>query len=286
MTFYVYGLEDPRTNALRYVGYTGDVRYRLFQHTKPSKNRGHCHRANWLRELRGLGLCPDLLLIATRKTRAEAQQAERDAITRFRSEGCDLVNGTPGGDGGPTMLGRKLTPEQCAKIGAAHRGLKRSPETCKRISIASLGRGKGVPLSEEHRKKIGLAQRDRVIPEDQRLRISIKNKGRLAGMRWRVEGGRRVWYGTPTQTRTCACGSSGPFHKSKATRDGLTNRCVECAKAPYRREPQRCRRCKAPLEGVFRGGRNCDVCRAGAKERHREQALAAYHTRAKRSQAA
>ncbi len=231
MPFYLYGLEDPRTDALRYIGYTGNPAYRHAQHMTPAKLRGRCHRVNWLTELKTLGLWPVMVILAQRDDRTAIQIAEREAIARFRTEGHDLVNGTPGGDGGPTMLGRKHSAISIAKTAAANRGRKKTLEQRRALSDACMGRNKGVPLSEEHRKKIGEAQRGRTIPPDHRAKVSKANKGLLAGMRWRVEHGTRVWFGQPSQPgapRVCACGSAGPFYRSRATRDGLTAKCQAC----------------------------------------------------------
>lgn len=72
------------------------------------------------------------------------------------------------------MLGMKLSPEACAKIGARHRGKKLSPEHIARIVAANRK-----PKSPEHRAKIAAAHIGIKVPPAARLKIGAANKGRI-----------------------------------------------------------------------------------------------------------
>lgn len=190
-----------------------------------------------MRELRRIGCLPRLLVITWRPTHGDAQRAEREWIRKLRALGCDLTNGTPGGDGGPTTLGRRLSPMALAKR-ASRRGETHefSPEMRELFSTAARQRFAGKPLSPEHRRKIGDAQKGKAITSEHREAVSRANKGRLAHRHWRIESGKRVWYGAPSDgARRCRCGSLGPFYKNRASPDGLTSLCQECTKAAKRR---------------------------------------------------
>jgi hypothetical protein len=194
MAHVVYVLVDPRTDAIRYVGYTNDPERRLRGHMKPSRLRGHAHRDNWLRSLRDAGVWPDLIVIAQRQSHEDIQKVERETIARLRAEGHDLTNGTPGGDGGPTTKGRRPPPDEVARRVATRRGYSHSEETRRLISERTMGRGRGVPLSAEHRAKIASKSLGRPKTPIQLARQSASMTGRKAGWRWRVVDGKRVWF--------------------------------------------------------------------------------------------
>ena len=208
-----------------------------------SKLDGSAHRQNWLKELKSLGLHPDMVLVAKRETRDEAQQAEREMIARYLALGCDLTNGTPGGDGGPTNKGRKRSAEAIEKTASAHRGMKHdlSPAIRKALADSASMRFKGRPLSEEHRKKIGRASKGRTVSPEQRKRQGDALRGVNKGRSWRLVNGKREWLDVPAGPKTCSrCGSLGPFYKcasTRPTRDGLTTACRKCINDDHRKKP-------------------------------------------------
>jgi len=70
--------------------------------------------------------------------------------------------------------GRALSEEHRAKIGAAHRGMKRPPETGRKIGEANRRR----KLSPESRAKIAASLRGRHLSEECRKKIGVANKGK------------------------------------------------------------------------------------------------------------
>ena len=59
-TTFIYGLVDPRTDEIRYIGKANDIRQRLKNHLNPARYRP-THKFNWIRKLRRLNMKPYLI---------------------------------------------------------------------------------------------------------------------------------------------------------------------------------------------------------------------------------
>lgn len=135
----IYGLVDPRTAIIRYVGYTGEgAQKRLQRHLKEARSGTKNHRCNWLRELVSLGMTPSVLVLE--QLAPSANWADREKFWIASYPVGSLVNGTIGGDGrtGPfpmasrikvsrALTGRKCSPEHGRNVSRALKGVKRSP---------------------------------------------------------------------------------------------------------------------------------------------------------------
>jgi hypothetical protein len=135
-TVFIYGLCDPRTEQLRYVGKTTNLSRRLYEHTK---NKSHSHLSSWIRSLLGAGYDPEIFVIEE-VDKKNWQREEKFWISYFRYIGADLVNGSQGG------------------LGGSKKGHKFSLEGRRRIDHAVRKSCKGKPLSREHRRKLSLAK--------------------------------------------------------------------------------------------------------------------------------
>ena len=146
---FIYGLCDPRTQALRYVGITNRLVDRYREHIREAQ-RGSTHADRWIKKLLDDGLMPDKFVIeeVDKDGRAEA---ECFWIAYFKSIGCQLTNITRGGEG---VLGLNHSEETKKKMSesAKHRP---SMSDATRHLIASIS--KGHRLSEEAKKKISIA---------------------------------------------------------------------------------------------------------------------------------
>jgi len=100
----IYYLIDPTTNVVRYVGYSRSPEKRYESHLVCFKND---HKANWIDTLLSNKLLPILSIRCIVATKDEACRIEVALISSLRARGIDLTNILPGGQGGPTMLGRK-----------------------------------------------------------------------------------------------------------------------------------------------------------------------------------
>ncbi len=94
---YIYALFDPRTNEPRYVGKSDDPKRRLLGHVRRRKEHAD-HKHNWLCELRGVGLAPELAIIE-RCSSDSWEPRERHWIKTLRGKGYNLTNTSEGGTG-------------------------------------------------------------------------------------------------------------------------------------------------------------------------------------------
>ena len=105
----IYVLRDPRTEQVRYVGYTTNLSRRIKDHRRKQAHRhNNSYRYNWLMQLYGLGLEPIVEVIDECPATSEWQQQEQFWIAYFRAIGAPLTNLTDGGEGN---IGFKPTPE-------------------------------------------------------------------------------------------------------------------------------------------------------------------------------
>ncbi len=94
----LYGLFDPLTDELRYIGKTtASLSRRLVTHKSEALAKRKTHRHKWVASLLDLGLEPKIELLDT--VPGNGCGAEIAMIGIARSLGCKLVNGTAGGDG-------------------------------------------------------------------------------------------------------------------------------------------------------------------------------------------
>ncbi len=194
MTVFIYGLYDPRTDELRYVGKTLNLKIRLFGHLKEKERT---HKNNWIASLGRIGLKPIIkpLEVIENSNDLDWQDRERWWIRWAIESGHPITNIDAGGRSGmlksdetkrkqsEAMKGFRLSPESIAKMVATKKanmtperrehlrrinmGRKHSEETKARRSIALCGR----PVSEETRRKIRDAQIGKFVSEDTRALI-------------------------------------------------------------------------------------------------------------------
>lgn len=124
---FVYGLIDPRTDCLRYVGKTTSIAKRYSRHCNPRRS-DRSHRGCWLRGLRDLGLRPSIVVLEEVND-ADGSLVERFWIASLRASGADLVNACDGGEGGATRTGHISTAQHRANIAKARLGIRPDEDT-------------------------------------------------------------------------------------------------------------------------------------------------------------
>ncbi len=185
----IYTLHDPDTLDVRYVGFTSKtLERRLAGHVRLAicKNSPINHRLNWIRSLIDSGKSPVILIVET-VSDSNWEERERFWISHFRKQGCDLVNGTDGGDGlrNPTEFVRlKISSSAKAACGSDEARKRMSSNSKKnwenkqyRDSVVLSKVGK--PRPQWVRDKISKSHRGRIIPDDVRVKMSSGQK-----LRW------------------------------------------------------------------------------------------------------
>ncbi len=152
--YFIYGLIDPRTHMIRYVGLSSlDRRPSDHRSTALLKN-DNSHRSNWIRELDSIDLDYEICLLEICASRSQLNLAEIWWIAYGRACGWPLTNLTDGGDGG--ALGRKHTEETKAKLklarvgGTPALGHKHTEESKAKMRLASAARVNKAPASKEN----------------------------------------------------------------------------------------------------------------------------------------
>lgn len=96
-TVFIYILEDPETQEIRYVGKTKNPKMRFHNHCNNLHNT-KSHKRNWINSLRSKNLRP-IMRIIDEVEGSEWHFWERYWIQQLKIWGCRLTNHTSGGDG-------------------------------------------------------------------------------------------------------------------------------------------------------------------------------------------
>jgi len=176
--YLIYGLRDPRTLMIRYVGKSSSGLSRPNVHRQLHRKNGlKTHLANWVRELEHAGHTYEVLVLEHLATATDFREAEPRWIRSLREAGHDLTNATNGGEG---IVGYHHTAETRARMSAVRKGRIPSFEHREALSKALSGR----KLSDEHCAKISLLKignknnLGRVWSAEERLKVSQALTGR------------------------------------------------------------------------------------------------------------
>lgn len=96
-TVYIYTLEHPITEEIRYVGKTRNPKMRFHNHCNKLHNE-KSHKRNWINKLKKEGLKPKMKIL-DEVLESEWKFWERFWINQFKQWNFNLVNHTSGGDG-------------------------------------------------------------------------------------------------------------------------------------------------------------------------------------------
>lgn len=174
--FIIYGLFDPITDELRYIGKTNDIVKRRSGHLR---DKSKTYKANWIRSLLALGLKPEMRTIAGPfADELEALLEESRLIVAHLEAGDRLTNlatcTAPSG-----MCGKKHSEETRKKMSDSRRGEKHWAYGKKGPEHPAYG----CVHSDESRKKVSDALTGIVRPRE------AKEKNRQAQIRRFAENG-------------------------------------------------------------------------------------------------
>lgn len=201
-TAYIYGLYDPETLELKYVGKANNMLKRYKEHLREYMyywSRKTC----WMVNLLNRDLVPIMDLIDICDF-TNWDEKEKYWISHYKDSGVDLLNGTSGGDNCFNMnqevkdkiskansgenhpnWGKKFSDETKQNISRARKGFKVAPEVAKKIGNALRGR-KLPPRNPEHSRKCSeaLTNNPKIIKvaKDSWANPEIRAK-RIAGMK-------------------------------------------------------------------------------------------------------
>ena len=187
--FLIYGLVDPITGQLRYIGRSCSGLRRPRRHTIPSElAKDQTHKGRWLRSLDTAR--PQIVVIQQLPDSELLNEAERFWIAYFRQLGCPLTNLTDGGEG----------------TAGINKGRKRP-------DLVSLNRSRaGRPLSDSHKLKISQTHKSIGMKPPRELR---KNLSFTAEQLQRL---RPIWGAKPV---VCSNGHQYPSVNAAAKDLGL-----------------------------------------------------------------
>lgn len=262
----IYVLKDPRTEHVRYVGWTTKTtKRRLTCHLSDARQAQRTHRTKWIHSLLTIGLLP-LIEVIQEGLGPGATEAEMQWIARYRSEGANLTNATDGKEG---LLGNIPSSETRKKISIANKGRKQSPEFCIALGIRAKAHNTGRVRTAEQRVKITAAlrlrkrspesmekfwaaTRGKPRSEEHCRKISLAAKGRKVSLETRAKMSASR---TPEQWAAAAAharsGSTEESHKKKAAAHTPEEWAKLTAYARSFRKPKRI----AELEGRSSGAR-------------------------------
>ncbi len=88
---YIYGLTEPESDVIRYVGYTCDPYRRLCQHNSNGGYPGQ-DLSRWLRKLKSEKKEPQMVILDRVNGKADALRVENDWILALRAGNVPLTN--------------------------------------------------------------------------------------------------------------------------------------------------------------------------------------------------
>lgn len=166
-TIYIYGLVDPRTQELRYVGKTNNIKQRYSFHLT---SRKRTHVSNWIKNLKTSGIKPEIFVIEE-SDKDNWREAEKFHINYFRYIGANLVNLADGGGG---ISGYNHSQQARQRMSDSWKARPRAQEQLRQIQELRTG----IKFTEEHRKKLAEAKLGRKWSEASRIKVSKTRRGK------------------------------------------------------------------------------------------------------------
>lgn len=166
----IYGLSDPITDEIRYVGKAVDLYTRIRNHYKPSRLKAKTHKNNWLNSMLNNNQFANVIIVEECENGDQLNECEIKWIKYYRELGNDLTNGTEGGDGG------KMSPESIEKMRATKIGVKLSHDHKLNISEGNKGR----IVSEETRKKLSESRKKYIVSDETKEKMKLARLNYLA----------------------------------------------------------------------------------------------------------
>lgn len=95
----IYGLVDPRTGQIKYVGKSTTGLKRCYEHQKPFNLKAKNHKTHWIKQLKALDLRYKVIVLEEVDDAVNLTAREVFWIAECRRLGQNLTNSTEGGEG-------------------------------------------------------------------------------------------------------------------------------------------------------------------------------------------
>lgn len=185
--YYIYGLKNPFTNQLFYIGKGKKSNNRHKDHL--SERRGKENKLRWkeICDIRKQGLEPLVeILFDNIADETLAYNTESNLIRNYGKiiDGSGILTNILDDARPPSWKGREKTPEHRAALSRAHQGKKLSNETKRKIIETKIKNGtlksgmEGKTHTEETRTKISKSKSNVPMSVDSSVKKSLKLKGK------------------------------------------------------------------------------------------------------------
>lgn len=235
--FLIYGLVDPRTDEVRYIGQSSSGLIRPLNHGTPSSLQCRRHSAHWLRSLGDAGLHYGVRILEELSSRDDLDKAEIRWIAAARAAGWSLTNHNDGGGGN---RGWKASAETKAKMSTSGKRRMADPAERAKVSAASKGR----PVTAAQRAKISATLMGHTFTQATKDKIAAtlraketKSAPRPAGWHHTEEAKRKIgagarWKRTPEMGAKISAAKSTVEHRALVSDN---TRKMHAARSPERR---------------------------------------------------
>lgn len=176
----VYGLHDPLTDELRYIGQTtSNLAHRLSGHLSLQNRQKSYRSARWVQSLVAKG--PMIRLRVEASSQEELDRLEVEQIKTALEAGVRLTNCTVGGQGVKGWKHTEAWKEHMRQVMAGR--CTNHPKHYERLADMK----RGVSISEETKAKISAAKKGKPsskrgpMSEEQKVKVSASRKGKLLG---------------------------------------------------------------------------------------------------------
>lgn len=237
---FIYALISPINFEVRYVGKSDDPWNRLYIgnsiHIAHLNDESRTHKGYWIRSLKRKNIIPILQILEVCK-KYEWQKREIDWISFYRKIGCNLTNGTNGGDGisghvfseesrkrlSIALKNRKYDKKAAGrKISKALTGKKASEQTRQILSNAAKLRW---ITDVGFREKMSKIHKNKIWTEEERKKLSDIKKGKPPNNK-----GKKLSEETKKKMSESRKGWSGKWNKGRKTSEETKKKMSESRK--------------------------------------------------------
>lgn len=134
MKYIIYGLTDPDTQEVRYIGKSTSGMKRPMEHKKPFNLKGHSHKIHWIKQLIEQNKKYGVIVLEITETPEELNDREIFWINEYKNRGITLTNSTDGGEGNVGWIPSEETKNKMSQ--SRIKNHQANPEKAKELGIS------------------------------------------------------------------------------------------------------------------------------------------------------